>query len=563
MIEKDKFIVEHEFTKSEIATYLKDFHETTMLAMKYPSVPFYGIFLKTMAENNRIQFANYDYYLEMISVYQFQLLSKYLTILYDEHFKRLLENRIRGIDITKEIFIDSSKSNFENKDIIYLIRTAFNHNDNNTLLKFLRVNENGKRDIYAELRLKNEKDQNMPFEAKLNLGDFAKIISEFKSAINFSLLALHGEETTSLDNIYARKFYPPGTPSKEQLKNLHDKFSEMQKQGEYEDLLKENKLNSKDYFLLPSQKEKIKEDLKKWPTEGTKALFHIVSNVMPLSYLKFRTIVLNLCLVDFFMKKPECSLKRIEKEAIKIFTNKKCPEDSPLFTYTKYFGIDNVLYDVLDFENSFSLASAIYYGYLFDTMLDKNDKMKIMPENKIQQNKIRNSFVHMRWHRGVNGSWKLFDWKNENKIKGDFSEGFLGSISKENMEECSKRIYKEKLEQEGQKDSFIDIPPALEYVYMANRKNIADAICYIKDSNLYFLSYSNVNATLKLKVIKGNQLPKGATEEEQEIFINELYNLSNRVNKYCKILINQIINILQLTTPDIEKSSAKSKILKY
>lgn len=46
MIEKDKFIVEHEFTKSEIATYLKDFHETTMLAMKYPSVPFYGIFLK-------------------------------------------------------------------------------------------------------------------------------------------------------------------------------------------------------------------------------------------------------------------------------------------------------------------------------------------------------------------------------------------------------------------------------------------------------------------------------------------------------------------------------------
>ena len=221
------------------------------------------------------------------------------------------------------------------------------------------------------------------------------------------------------------------------------------------------------------------------------------------------------------------------------------------------------MYDVLDLETSFSLASAIYYGYLFDTMLDKNDKMKIMPENKIQQNKIRNSFVHMRWHRGVNGSWKLFDWKNENKIKGDFSEGFLGSISKEEMAECSKRIYKEKLEQEGQKDSFIDIPPALEYVYMANRKNIADAICYIKDSNLYFLSYSNVNATLKLKVIKGNQLPKDATEEEQEIFINELHNLSNRVNKYCKILINQIINILQLTTPDIEKSSAKSKILKY
>lgn len=58
MIEQDKMIIEHEFTKLEIATYLKDFHETTMSAMKYPSVPFYGIFLKTMADNNRIQFAN-------------------------------------------------------------------------------------------------------------------------------------------------------------------------------------------------------------------------------------------------------------------------------------------------------------------------------------------------------------------------------------------------------------------------------------------------------------------------------------------------------------------------
>jgi hypothetical protein len=546
MIEQDKMIIEHEFTKLEIATYLKDFHQTAMLAAKYYNQSFFEVFLNAMAYDNRIQFANSAYYQEMMSIYQFQVLSKYLTILYDEHFKRLLGNRIKGIDITKEIFIDPSKSNFENTDIIDLIRKGFNHNDTNTLLKFLRVNENGKRDMYAKLRLENKKNQNMPFEVKLNLGDFAEIISQFKSTINFSLLALRGEETTSLDNIYVRKFYPPGTPSKDQLKNLHDKFSKMQKQGEYESLLKENGLTAKDYFLLPSQKEKIKEDLKKWPTEGTKVLFHIVSNVMPLSYLKFRTIVLNLCLVDFFMKKPECSLKRIEKEAIKIFTNKKCLEDSPLFTYTKYFGIDNVLYDVLDFENSFSLASAIYYGYLFDTLTTGKGNIEITPGKEVERKKLRNSFVHMRWHRGVNGSWKLFDWKNENKIKGDFSEVTHENISSKDMEECSKRIYREKLEQEGQKNSFINIPPVLEYVYMANRKNIADAICYIKDSNLYFLSYSNVNATLKLKVIQGNQLPKDATEEEQEMFINELHNLSNRVNKYCEILIKQIINTLQL-----------------
>lgn len=600
MIEQDKMIIEHEFTKLEIATYLKDFHQTAMLTAKYYNQSFFEVFLNAMAYDNRIQFANSAYYQEMMSIYQFQVLSKYLTAFYDNNRSKrknnlnyLLGNRLESINIPEKIFVaPSSKSDFDNQRIIELIRFAFNHNDkqDRARLKFLRVYENGKIDVYAELLAE---DEGKLFKVRLNLADFSSIISEFKSALNFNLLVIRNKinftSSTDIDvilnNIYVRKFYFPGRPSKEKLKNLDDYFSEMlkqekseeqamkkdlktqqeelkKKQDEYEKVLTDNGLVFKDYSLTDFQKKKIKEELKNWPTQGNNVLFHLVSNVMPLSALKLRNLIINFCLVDFFMKKPECSLVQIREETEKIFDGKLSPDNSSLYTYTKFWGIDNnFLYDVFDLENSLSTASAIYYGYLFDTLITDKGDIEITSGKEVSRNTLRNPFVHMRYGSGVNDSWELFDWKDDREIKGDFSEVVHENISSKEMEECSKRIYREKAKQESQKDGFMDMPIQFGYVYSEKEENMVAAILCTKDSNCYFFPLLVMNDQFTLKVIRKDQSLGNATEEEKEMFINELHNLSNRVNEKYKFLIDQIINMIQITIPDIEKAKGKHKIL--
>lgn len=193
-------------------------------------------------------------------------------------------------------------------------------------------------------------------------------------------------------------------------------------------------------------------------------------------------------------------------------------------------------------------------------MIDEKEEIEITPGNKIQRNKLRNSFVHMRYGSGVNDSWELFDWEDDRKIKGDFSEVVHVNISSKDMEECSKRIYKEKV---GPKDT----PIQLEFKKLEDGKITLNSIYCVKDLKLYFLPASEMKLILPLKVMERFQLPKDATKEEQEIFINELNDFHNTIIEKYKPFVKEIIDALQLTTSniepdvDIEKAKGKRKIL--
>ena len=50
-------------------------------------------------------------------------------------------------------------------------------------------------------------------------------------------------------------------------------------------------------------------------------------------------------------------------------------------------------------------------NFLFDTLIMDQD-IKISDTRTIKREKIRDSFVHMRWYKGVNECFKLFDWDN-------------------------------------------------------------------------------------------------------------------------------------------------------
>ena len=104
----------HEFTKYEIATYLRDYNRTLTYAIMNQDVPLYEVFKHHMQVDNRIQYSIKDYYYEMISIYEILLLSKFLTILYDNYFDNLLESSINKISIPDNIFINSPKIYFAN-----------------------------------------------------------------------------------------------------------------------------------------------------------------------------------------------------------------------------------------------------------------------------------------------------------------------------------------------------------------------------------------------------------------------------------------------------------------
>ena len=100
-----------------------------------------------------------------------------------------------------------------------------------------------------------------------------------------------------------------------------------------------------------------------------------------------------------------------------------------------------------------------------------------------------------------------------------------------------------------------------------NGKTTLASICCVKDLKLYVLPVSELKLILPLKVIRRFQLPKDATKEEQEIFINELNDFHNTIIEKYKPFVKEIIDALQLTTSniepdvDIEKEKCKRKIL--
>ena len=59
----------HEFTKYEIATYLRDYNRTLTYAIMNQDVPLYEVFKHHMQVDNRIQYLIKDYYYEMISIH--------------------------------------------------------------------------------------------------------------------------------------------------------------------------------------------------------------------------------------------------------------------------------------------------------------------------------------------------------------------------------------------------------------------------------------------------------------------------------------------------------------
>ena len=434
-------MITHEFTKNEIAIYLRDFNKVIMYAGNNQNVSFYKIFEYHVATDGRVQYLSKDYYYEMISIYEILLASKILTIYYDNCFTYLLDSHINSLNIPEDIFVNKKDAHrFSKKQIIKYIRNAFNHNDNNDLLKFLRVYENNVEKIKVEILLKNTRP--IPFHIILDVNQLIAIAFENQNANTFQFLFGYLTQPTSinssnairtLDNVYLRKFYSRKKISDEQKRRLIKPIINGKKGKNIELVFLDNGMEYKDFHYFTDQKIKVEEDLKCWEKMGFKGngvLEHVLNKVMPISILKIETITMNFILVEHYMKNWNSTFFDIVKDSIKVLKDKKCNKDSPFWDYVQLFKLDNnILYESLDVYNLISITTAIYFGYLFDTLVTDDDII-INDTKTIKREKIRNSFVHMRWFKGINECFKLFDWENgiDNELNPNSANFFRTNV---------------------------------------------------------------------------------------------------------------------------------------
>ena len=533
----------HEFTKYEIATYLRDYNKTMTYAIMNQDTSLYEVFKYHMKTDGRMQYAIKDYYYEMISIYEILLLSKFLTALYDNYFDNLLESSINKINIPNNIFINSiDRSKFSNKQIIKFIRNALNHNDNpsHDLAKFIRINENEEEIIKLEILLKNTKP--IPFRVMLDINELMLICLEIKNANSIIIASNRSNGSISLNstnvnetlnNIYLRKFFAVKRLTDEQKEAMLSHVSENKKTENYEEFFLKNGMKYKDIQYSIAQKLKIEEDLKYWESLGEKGndvIFHLLAKVMPFSWAKDRALMMNLIFSNYYMRNGKSTIFDLVEDARQIYQNKVLNEDSPLELYGKSFGIDdNILYDSIDFENLLSITNAIYYGYIFDTLITDNE-VNITNSKTVKREKIRNSFVHMRWYKGINECFKLFDWSNgiDNEYNQNSPNFWKCNIRYGDMAECAESYFNRSVKPKSNVDGYMDSPIHFKKNFSEDGTSVIMGISFIKNGVFYYLDINDNHEYFNLLVCDNSQIQRLANEKEKKIFISELNNLPEK-----------------------------------
>ena len=552
----------HEFTKSEIATYLRDFNNVLIYACFNQNVSFCEIFKYYLMQDGRVQYGIEDYYFEMISIYEMLLVSKILTMFYDSSFGYLNDYHINSFTIPENIFVDKKdKSRFSKKQIIKNIRNAFNHNDNldHDLVRFLRINENNEEKIKVEIFLKNTKP--IPFHIILDIGQLLNITFEIEKANTLILVSYRSTQPIlinsfnsfqTLDNIYLRKFYSRKKLTDEQKELLCKHIDDGKKTKNFESFFLANGMEYKDFNFFTDQKLKVKEDLKYWESMGVMGndvIEHLLNKVMPISIVKDRTLTMNFILSDSYMRNGNNTIFEIVNDSKKVVLNKKCDENSPLWLYVQLFGIDdNILYEAIDFDDLISITNSIYFGYLFDTLVT-DDNIIINDTQTIQREKIRDSFVHMRWFKGIKECFKLFDWENgiDNEFNPHSANFFRANIRYVDMLKCSEKYFNSSV-----KSCYIDLPIHFRKSKSRNGIESITGISFIKNNSYYYIDLSIEEKPCELLICDETQIQRQATQEERDIFINELNNLTKEEKEANFILIQKIKESL-ISSPAIEK----------
>lgn len=532
-------MVRKEYTKQEVATLLRDYSMLIMCSTLYPKEKYIDLFRVLMSKSGRSQYSLDSYYYRMIEMYEIQLTRKYMTTLYDNFFQYLSEDKIDKLRIPNEIFVNpNDRKFFSNRKIIMFIRNALNHNDFNELCKIIEDDEKTKPVI--EIRMNNTKPR--PFHVKITAKELAQIAGEIRNASSVKVCSFRDDKENSsnigiFNNIYLRKFFSRKKLTEEQIKSIESHFGAGKKTKGYEFRLAKKGLEYKDFYLNPAQKRLMEEELKYWGMRnqsGTDLQTHICLKAFPFSVTKERQLFVNLAFMNGVRSK-DFNATSLFDEAVRIFFNKKVGKRSLLEEYAGKFGIDkNILYDTYDIYSILSFSSAIYYGYLFDTLITE-DKLEL-DGKAYDRTKLRDSFVHMRWHKGINESYQLYDWGNgiDDEFNPDSPTYWTKRIRFSKMSDLAEKYYRKSL---GGIIPNVDLPIETGY----NDNNELISIHCMKDGKAFvYVLDANSEQYDDLYIVKDKTALIPASKDEKAEFLQELDNLPKGEKEKNKNVIERI-----------------------
>lgn len=473
-------------SKETMITCLKDYAKIQKLLVHNPNVPIEEIFKYYMQSIGSPEKATEEYYHLTRDVYVIYNVLKNYSII--EDFLLNQNNYLNNNDLyemSNNYCIIDLPINTSNKKIAQHIRNTFNHNDAITFDRF-RISEDAKQ-IEIELkdtRTKTEKNQNLPekhLQLIFTIDDLVKINNiidskrenqlylHFDIPDDFNIFADNIDE--EIDRIQFVHPYHNGKLSREVINKFNElgNFKELKTEQDFKE--RKEELNNYSnilgetitYPLNSYQKEELKlllNDYKDKYGQFANMFVHFILNyylekITPIPAYKNKDINDQLLLCGGFYHNPQTNYNEINSYISNTITNRLSNHNNIDSDIKNYIDKKSLTYkmrfynNLLDKNFNPSLPVILYIDSVI-THLCTSDEITIDGKT-YNREKIRNSFVHLRWYITHDNKIVMFDGDPRNR--NDCNLEFVGKIDIDAFERWTDNYRVENINKTEKKDS--------------------------------------------------------------------------------------------------------------
>ena len=410
--------------KNIIAVQLRDFSKFMFEAIVRHNDSFIDVYKNYYSKNYTEGYGIDKYYVANYFMQLF-LVVKLFSMLYDNYFNFLREDKIEEVLIPDDIFVNPNDRNrFSKKQIIKYIRNALNHNDLANTAEIISFRENNVTVPKIEITLNNTPPipfhviigREQLFKMGTSLMDANTVVASYMIRdTNVPIINDQEHLYSILNNTVYRKYYTKGNLKDGSLDKLNNLVKKNYNFAIDKDNIIDNILEHYDSSLSISQKRKIISDFQDWKqfTKNDSAddillncCFH---HAIPLSCTKFNDFLACLGFLDYVAMNPNSSISGYTQECKDYINGRNTSFDfesvrNQFSTKTKFF-----IY-AWNVNELYSLLSSIYIGHMFDTII--TDPVIDINGKQYERRHLRNAFVHLRWFMSEQYNYRLFDWGN-------------------------------------------------------------------------------------------------------------------------------------------------------
>ncbi len=469
-------------SKEEMINYLHDYAQIASLQTNQPNLPIGSCFNLYMTFNGRKEDNTKEYYDTMRTVYIIYCIMKLFSFSEDHTLNRdnnILESDLE--DLKEGLNKIEGSTDISNKQLIRLIRNAFNHNNDPKFDRF-KISKNAKNiEIsFKDLRTPKEKAANKkekPLNIKFNVDHLNKVL--YNTVYNSRTTLYYGINLTDfnysskniykeLDNIKITNYLFPEKLTREQKEKITDlqkeeylSIEDIEKNGEELFNYIRSLAEPYDYKLTKEQKNKIEYFIK----TDKKMRYEILDNnridmmnyyleqSLPIAGFKQKSLYNQLLLVGGYQSVQNLSHMDVLDRISNIVYDTPIPSDYTIeeellhekfqakgMKFQLYFLLDMMSRDFLEYLPTIMYLDSVITHYCTDETITIDNKT-------YETEKIRNSLVHGRWIISKDSKLVMYDADPRNKKSNDLE--YVGSIKVNSLIKWSEKYVDSKKEKKS------------------------------------------------------------------------------------------------------------------